>query len=64
MEGFECSVKEYRLYPVNTRKQLKGFYTQSCEVLCAIFWRGESIASQRTNLREEILEARRLDIKC
>ena len=64
MEGFECPVKEYRLYPVNTRKQLKGFYTQSCEVFHAIFQKGESTAFQRTNLKEEILEARRLDIKC
>ena len=64
MEGFECPVKEYRLYPVNTRNQLKGFYTQSCEVLHAIFRKGEYIAFQRTNLREEILEARSLDIKC
>ena len=62
MEGFESQVKECRLYPVSIRKQLKGFYTQSCEVHSAVFQEGESTAFRRTNLREEILEARSL--KC
>lgn len=48
MEGFECHVQEGRLYPVSIKKQLKGFYTQSCEVHRTVFQEYKSTKWQST----------------
>ena len=52
-----------RVRNADVQKRPEGFYAQSCEVHNTVFPADESTAWQRTDLKEEKLETRRLDKK-